>query len=148
MIRGEYVLIENGVETIIPNQFTIFGTQTVMRAAFWQQPPANLWVGLCGHNPADNIILASIQEPSETNGYARVPLDMSEVSWPKIGSVNGESYVESRELIFDLTDAIDVPVNRFFMTDGENVISISSAFRTGLQLYDSPIINKYRLFIR
>jgi len=147
MIRGEYVLrIGDGPELVIPNQFTIIGMQTIMKAAFWQEIPM-LYIGLCNNNIASSLSLAAIQEPSGINGYLRQPVAMNQVNWPVISSVNGESYIESREFTFDLTGGVSTPVGRLFITDGTYVISISSEFMDGVQVYDEPITTKYRLFI-
>ena len=147
MIRGEYsVRIGDGPERIIPNQFTIVGMQTIMKAAFWQIIPS-LHIGLCNNNIASMLSLAAIQEPDEVDGYARQPVPMNQVNWPVISSVNGESYVESREITFPLTGGVSTPVGRLFITDGTHVISISSEFMDGVQVYEDPIITKYRLFI-
>lgn len=147
MIRGEYVLIRGDEQIVIPNQFTIFGAQLMLRAAFWGSRPA-LKLGLSGRNPDDTLQLAGMQEPSGANGYLRINLPMDDINWPIIGSINGESFVESREFTFELTGAVDVPVNRFFITDGVQVVSVSSAFKSGLQLYSAPITTKYRLYLR
>lgn len=147
MIRGEYsVRIGDGPERIIPNQFTIVGMQTIMKAAFWGIRP-DLYIGLCNNNIASMLSLASIQEPDEVNGYARQIVKMNQVNWPVISSVNGESYVESREVTFPLSAGLSTPIGRLFITDGTHVISISSEFMDGVQVYATPIITKYRLFI-
>lgn len=148
MIHGEYAIkIGNGAWKTVPNQFTIYGMQTLLRAAFWQVTPV-LAMGLCGRNPGSMIALASAQEPSAVNGYARQAVPMNQVNWPVLSSVNGESYIESREVLFPLTGAVDVPVNRLFLTDGIQILSISSELEDGLSLYDEPIATKYRLFSR
>lgn len=146
MIRGEYEYrIGDGPWQIAPNQFTIVGMQKILKSAFWQEIPL-LYMGLCNHNPGSMIGLASVQEPSATNGYARQSVPMNQVNWPIISSINGESYIESREVIFDLSGALSIPIGRFFLTDGVDVFSISSELQGGVQVYDEPITNRYRLF--
>lgn len=149
MIRGEFITITpEGDEHVVPNQFTLFGVQTVLRAAFQAVATPNLWVGLGAHNPADMIALANVQEPSVANGYARQAIPAGLVNWPVIGLVNGEAYVETREFTFPISGVLDAAVNRLFITDGAQVVSISSAFEAGLQFLSAPLITKYRLYLR
>ena len=148
MLQGEYIIrLPSGDEQVIPNNFTIFGIQAVLRAAFWQQPSA-LQLGLCSRNPGDVLRLGNMAEPDATNGYARQNVPMDIVNWPKLSSINGESFIESREVTFALTGEISSPVNRLFLTDGTEVISVSSAFEAGLQFLDTPLITRYRLYFR
>lgn len=147
---GEFVFrskAEPGVEHVFLNQFTIYGAQSILRGAFWGDD-LEWFVGLCAHNPADSISLSAVNEPAIANGYARQSLALNQANWPTIDTINGESYVESREFSFDLTDDTDIPVNRLFLTDGTYVVAISSPLPEGLGILDAPYSSTYRLFLR
>lgn len=145
MIRGEYEV--NGV--IVLNHFTNIGMQTILRAAFWQEP-VDLWIGLCAKNPGDAVALSQLNEPTiGVNGYARQAVPMNKLNWAALGLVNGESYVRSRTVVFPFTGApYDSPFNRLFMTDGTYVISISSPLESGLGPNDEDIATNYTCFFR
>lgn len=145
---GEFVIREpGGADRIIPNQFTIFGMQSVIKAAFQNQ--AFLWaMGLCAANPQDAVSLLAINEPTPgVNGYNRQNLPFDTVNWPTIGVINGESYVESRPIIFPISAAI-TPVNRLFLTDGAYVVAISSEIPGGMQILAANYPTSYRLWFR
>ncbi len=149
-IRGEFEISGLGPETIrVPNQFTTVGMQQVLKAAFWQQP-SNWWIGLCAKNPADAIALASMNEPTiGVNLYARQSTIMNQLNWADIGVINGESYVESRELVFPYgAGPYDKAFNRLFITDGALVIAVSAAIDGGVQVNTAQINTRYRLFFR
>lgn len=141
-----FVKLPSGDELVLKNQFTTIGMQQVLMAAF-QQIPTVWYIGLCAHNPADGIALSEMQEPTVGfHGYARVPLTFGPVNWPELGVINGESFINSRPVIFVLTGAIDRTVNRLFLTDGSNVIAVSSEIVGGLQVLAAPYTTSYRLF--
>lgn len=143
MIRGGFLV--GGVW--VPNQFTIVGIQAVIRAAFWQEP-FDWYVGMCSHMQADAIALENIQEPSAANGYARQHLEGNESNWPDIGVINNESYIESRPFTFDGPGPYDEYTNRMFLTDGSQVIAISSPRPEGLSTDPLPVNTRYRLYFR
>ncbi len=147
---GEFITVDRfGNEHVIPNQFTVIGMQQVMKSAF-QGNPSSWYMGVCAHNPADAIPLASITEPTFAHGYARQTIPMDIVNWPTIGQVNGESYVESRLCDFTVTAAqqYDVQTNRFFITDGAYVVAVSAPQEEGLHFINASFSTKYRLYIR
>lgn len=144
MIRGGFMV----GDVWVPNQFTIIGVQAVIRAAFWQEP-IDWYVGMCAHNQADSISLASVQEPGPTNGYVRQHLEGDLTNWPTIGLINGESYIESRPFTFPGPGPYDVATNRMFLTDGANVIAISGPRPEGELSFDPlPVNTRYRLYFR
>lgn len=145
---GEFIRTDRfGNEHVYPNQFTIIGAQQVLKGAFWGE--AHDWfVGLCAHNPADSIALTSINEPSALNGYVRQAMTLNVSNWPTVGTVNGESYVETREFTFNLSGPTSIPVNRLFLTDGDYVIAVSSPIGEGIGYLSEPYTNKYRLYLR
>jgi hypothetical protein len=148
MISGQFeVEYPNGDAHILSNQFTNYGMQALLKAAFWNSRPP-WFVGLCARNPGDFVALSDMEEPTVADGYARIPLPLSQGNWPKIGVLNGETYVESYQFTFPISDALDTSVNRLFLTDGTYVIAISSAFPGGFVILDAPLVTRYRLFFR
>lgn len=145
MIGGEFYVRGKWVK----NHFTTIGAQLILKAAFWQEHP-DLFCGLCAHNPADSLQLGLMLEPTEgVNGYARETLGMNAAHWPKISHVNGNNYVETREFTFTPTGgAFDEATNRLFLTDGVDVIAVSSALEAGLVAQEDPLVTKYRLYLR
>ena len=149
-LSGEFIITdpETGVEHCIPNQFTVFGMQQVLYAAFQGAEPT-WYMGVCAVNPADSLALNAINEPTEgVNGYARSALILNSTNWPTISNINGESYVESRDVTFVATGAYDSQVNRFFLTDGTYVIAVSSPMEEGLHTVSTTFTAKYRLWFR
>lgn len=145
MIGGEFYV--NGVW--VPNHFTSIGAQAVLKAAFWQEHP-DWFMGLCAHNPGDALQLGLLLEPTiGTNGYERVELGMNAAHWTNIGQVNGNNYVESREVEFiPAGGAFNRETNRLFLTDGLEVIAVSSPLEAGLVAQSTPLTTKYRLYLR
>lgn len=146
---GEFIVHQpNGVEHVIPNQFTVYGAQQILKAAFWREELV-WYVGLCNRNPADSIPLTSMFEPTDgVNGYGRQALGLSQGNWPDIGVINGESFVESKRFLFTATGAYDQQVSRYFLTDGDFVIAISSQILGGLQTISDDLEATYRLYLR
>lgn len=151
MISGEFLLqLDSGDELVLKNQFTIFGMQSVLKAAFWDEH-ADWWIGLCSAIPADNIPLVGVNEPMQgVDGYERVYMPLNKLYWGVMGNVNGESYVESKVAIFtpDPETEWTPKVNRLFITDGAQVVAVSSAFPDGLQNVAAEIRAPYRLYFR
>lgn len=147
-LAGEYIIHKGADRIVIPNQVTIAGAQAMLRSAF--QGLSTPWaLGLCAHNQADAISLLNINEPPVgVNGYARQALASNATNWPTTGLINGESYIESRPVTFGISAQLSVQVNRLFITDGEYVLSVSSAIDGGLQYMDSPYTTQYRLYLR
>jgi hypothetical protein len=147
-IGGEFILTdEDGNEHVFPNQFTIAGMEQVVNAAF-RSTLLNWFIGLCAHNPGDNIALVNVQEPSGLNGYARKAMPGDATHWPTIAQINGETYVESQAFTFIATGPYDIATNRLFVTDGTSVIAISSPVPQGLGYQSVNYTTKYRLYFR
>src|SRR5690606_23364848 len=132
--------------------FTLEGMQRLLKIAFQGDASYAVWeVGLCYTNPADSFpddagLSTSVGEPDSTGGYTRFDLAQNSTDWPVVGDINGESYVESKEVLFGATGAFSTPVNRLFLTgkkgDGNPssirvIWAVSSAFPDGPQLIDS-----------
>lgn len=130
--------------------FTKAGVKALLRSAFWRS--GGIWrVGLCANLPGENVSLSDILEPDATNGYARVQLPLNNANWPVIDELVGQVYIRSKLILFDLTGPISIPVNRMFLTDGAEVISISTPLEgaeDGLIVPDAPFSTNYRFFLR
>ena len=150
-LSGEFIILDKktGIEHCIPNQFTVVGMQQVLQAAF-QEYELTWYMGLCAVNPADSIALNTVGEPTDgVNGYARAELALNSTNWPTISNINGESYVESREVDFTVSGGdYDAQVNRLFLTDGTYVIAVSSPMEEGLHTVSESFTAKYRLWFR
>ena len=148
-LSGEFILkMANGDEHVLPNQFTVIGMQQVLTAAF-QQADLTWYMGLCASQPTDSIALSALVEPTVgVNGYQRDALALNSTNWPTIGNINGESYIESREVTFTASGDYDESVNRLFLTDGTYVIAISSPMQEGLHVVDTTFAVNYRLWFR
>jgi len=142
MIRGGFMI----GDVWVPNQFTIVGMQQVIRAAF-HQVPLDWSAGMCAHNQADSLALVNIQEPDGTNGYVRQAISGDDAGWPNIGVINNESYIESRPLVFP-GGPYSLATNRMFLTDGTQVIAISSPRPEGLSTDPVEANTRYRLYFR
>jgi hypothetical protein len=129
------------------NQFTIKGMQKVLASAFQASSPS-WYMGLCAAVPSDSLVLVDIDEPSIANGYARQAMPLNATAWPTLGTVNNESYIESLLVTFGITGTLDKAVNRLFLTDGVDVLSISSPLYETVQILNTPLSTKYRLYFR
>lgn len=150
MIRGEYHSKDpkTGLWTVLPNLFTLVGWNQILAAAF-QGAVLDWDVGLCNTIPAVELTLLGIGEPTVgTGGYARQALAQNDTDWEEIGQVENESYVLSKEFTFPHAGpAYSGAVNRLFITDGVDVISVSSAFPVPIT-YDVASTHRYKLYFR
>lgn len=146
---GEFRVQLPGRELVLRNQFTIYGVQAVLRSAFHGEAQ-NWYVALGSVLPGDTIVLSRINEPTVgVGGYAREPVPLGLTDWPIIGNVNGESYVETRQLAFIPSGpGFDEQVSCMVLTDGNYVIAVSSEFEEGLHTVAGPIAVNYRLYFR
>lgn len=142
-------MLDSGDELVLPNNFTVYGLQRVLKAAFWNER-TDWFVGLCARNPGDTVSFESLNEPSiGVNGYQRQSIPFDNTGWPVISQVNNESYVETLLFTFSPTGpGFDKDINRMFLTDGTGVIAISAAFPGGVFTVDTLLQQKYRLYFR
>jgi len=91
MLHGEF-RTPSGL--VIPNNITKFGAETILAAALRNTVPT-FWVGLVDGVPDPDLQIEDLEEPSFTNGYARIQIARSSGGWPGSGEVNGEPYLES-----------------------------------------------------
>jgi len=134
LVNGEWV----------PNQFTIYGANKLLTLAL-NQTNVTWYVGLCWVMPADVLILNTIGEPSG-GGYARSTLLPNATDWPTTGTVNGESYIQSKQILFGDPRIYNAPVNRLFITDATGVIAVSSALTS--DMIQDDFETNYRLWLR
>lgn len=146
--RGEYYSKnpKTGIWTKRSNIFTLVGWAQILAAAF-QGDSLDWDVGLCNTIPAVALDIENIGEPDATNGYVRQALAQNDTDWPTIGQIENESYIESKDITFPASGAYSASVNRLFITDGIDVISVSSAFEEAV-IYDEPSVHRYRLYFR
>lgn len=143
-MHGEFLV--NG--EWIPNTFTTKGMQAMLKSAFQALSP-DWYCGLCSQNPGDVLALGDMYEPAiGVGGYARQALPLTLINWPTIGAINGESYIETRLLTFPYAGGYSAPVSRLFLTDGTDVMAVSSMFPAGSTVIVAPFATKYRLFGR
>lgn len=92
MLRGEFI---TGRGEVIPNNITVFGADSILKAAMANIAPT-FWVGLCDGVASPTLQVGALQEPTiGVNGYNRIQIARSTVGWPNSGQVNNEPYIES-----------------------------------------------------
>ncbi len=146
---GEFRVRISEKELVLPNQFTIIGAQAILRSAFHGEAQ-DWYVALGSTLPSDSIALSRINEPTVgVGGYARAHVPLGLTDWPTIGNVNGESYVETRQIDFIPSGpGFDKQVSCMVLTDGNYVIAVSSEFEEGFHTVAAPISTNYRLYFR
>lgn len=156
MLRGEFV---RGDGLVIPNNITTYGTEMILRWAF-QAAPYDLHMGLANCSPALDLAIENLGEPtSGVNGYARQALAQDAVDWLTYGTLNGESYLESKEVIFEAVGGnFDAAINRMALIDsaaaltGTLVVALSNPLPTSLTITPTtPTVQrtfKYRIYAR
>lgn len=163
MFRGEF-RCKNGL--VIPNNITMYGTGIIMDFAFRGREFLEgefFRVGLCTGVFEPDLQIEDLTEPTPgLNGYVRIELDRTEEDWPEYGDVNGESYVESRELVWEADGGdFDQPINRMFImyeyTENEegtfgNVFALSAALPEEFVITPTTDVNDrtftYRIYGR
>lgn len=152
-MRGEFI---RGDGLVIPNNVTIFGTNKLLGMLF-QQLPGTLYVGLCSGVYSPTVTTIELTEPTlGVGGYHRLEAPRGLASWPTQGTLNGESFVESADLIFVPTAAaFDEEVSRLFISDsaaGTGVMMLGGAFPAAVTLTPmTPIAQRtfrYRFYLR
>lgn len=155
MFRGEF-RFANGL--VIPNNITTVGIQTLLGLAL-RDTDTTLWVGLCSAVYAEDLQIESLTEPTlATNGYARLAVERTIVGWPSDGLVNGEPYLESKDLVFTASGApFDQAVTRMFLCFDEDALT-GDVFALSAALPDEFIVDtttplpdrtfRYRIYAR
>jgi hypothetical protein len=162
VFRGEF-RFKNGL--VIPNNLTAFGRLEILRMAFagntraLTAAGANFHVGLCTALPSDSLMLENLAEPTlGVNGYARIAVSRDGTGWPTDGYVDGEAYIESKDLVFAaVTGNFSKPVSRLFICQSSNavtgnVIALSADAPAAFTITPStPLVDRtfnYRIYDR
>jgi len=103
----------------LDNAFTDAGLDGFLKAAFRNEYPAALYVGLCTAVPSRGLTLGQINEPSiGVNGYSRIALTRSAAGWPLTGIQGGDPFIETVTHTFVASGGdFNVPITRLFLTD-------------------------------
>lgn len=157
MIRGEYIRADG---LVIPNNITILGSGLILQG-FARRAAITMWVALANCAPDQALLLDDLNEPTlGVNGYARIPVTQDSTGWPTLGTLNGESYVETDFLIWAAIGGnFDKAVNRMALcegnissTTGNQVISLSASMPADLTVMPTTALGlrkfKYRVYLR
>jgi len=155
MLRGEF-RFKNGL--VIPNNVTTFGAQTILDLAL-RAHVADFYVGLCQGVYTPDLQIESLIEPTiGVNGYARLALARNDVDWPTAGLLNGQPYLESKDLVWlAVGAAFDKPITRMFIAPSAdavvgNLFCLSGALPAELTIGPDTIESdrtfNYRLYLR
>ena len=152
--RGEFI---RGDGLVIPNNITNVGAEVILEATF-RNANYDFWVGLCSGVYAPILDVSDLVEPAVgANGYERVQLNRNETDWPLTDVLNGERFIESRDMIWTATGgAFSQPITRMFMCFAEE--GESAVFALSASLPDEVIIDedtdisqrsfRYRVYLR
>lgn len=155
MLRGEFIRSDG---LVIPNNLTIFGSDTILKAAMANIAPS-FWVGLCDAQPDPNLQIESVIEPTiGTNGYGRIQIPRTSVGWPNSGQVNNEPYIESEYLTWTAVGGnFNQPTRRLMIVPSQNgltgdVFCLSAPLATTYAITPAtPLIDRqfrYRIYLR
>lgn len=153
-LRGEFIRA-NGLVT--PNNVTKVGAQKILDLCF-REGSNEFWVGLCTGAFDPGLQVEDLVEPTFTNGYARKQLQNDLDDWPTSGEINGERYVESKDLVWVAAPAaFSAAVTRMFICF-DDVATVGDVFALSAALPDEFIIGpttlvadrtfRYRLYLR
>lgn len=155
MLRGEFRRADG---LVIPNNVTTAGTLAILNLAF-RGTNDTLWIGLCEAVYEPDLLIQDVDEPTlATNGYVRKELQANLTDWPTAGELNGETYIESKDLIWVASGgAFDHAISRMFASFEESalvgdVFALSAALPESITIdEDTPPENRtfrYRLYLR
>lgn len=117
-MRGEFIL---GTGETVQNNFTSFGAKLILERALQGASASQLYLGICTGVFDSSRLIQELNEPSFTNGYGRQLLSQSLADWPIMGQVNGEWYVESKDVVFAAVGGnFSLPFNRPFLTTSQS----------------------------
>ena len=163
LLRGEFRR-KDGL--VIPNNVTDIGGAAYLRMIFNGVDTGvpilgggNFFVGLCNTIPFDTMTLADLVEPGEgVNGYDRVAKTRNNVGFPNTGSIGGEPFIETDDIVFTATGAgFDQAISRLFLTPVitgavGDVYALSEAIAVPLVILTSTPIGertfRYRTYLR
>lgn len=162
-LRGEFRR-QDGL--VIPNNVTNVGRAAYLRFVFNGVDTGvpilaggNFYIGLCNTIPFDAMTLADIAEPTEgLNGYDRIAVTRNNAGFPNTGTVNGEPFIETADIVFTATDVgFDSAISRLFLTPiitgaVGDLYALSEAIETPLTILTSTPVGqrtfRYRTYFR
>ena len=120
--RGEF-RFANGL--ILPNNLTDYGAQEMLKMSLWGSdsvlvaPAGSFDVGLCTGLPSLTAQIEDLTEPTiGVNGYARIAVTRDTTGWPNSGTVNGQFYTETGDLVWTASGGdFDQSIQRLFFSN-------------------------------
>jgi len=151
MIRGEFI---RGDGLVIPNNITDLGVAIILEAALRNAIP-EFWLGLCKAVPQTDLEIVDVKEPTVADGYERKEIERSAVGWESSGTLNGEYYLETKQVTWTPTAAFDQVVSRIMLASAATagtLIALSSQFPAELTMDAATPLAirqyRYRLYLR
>ncbi len=155
MLRGEFIRADG---LVIPNNLTIFGADTLLKAALRNTVPT-FWVGLVDGVPETELQIEDLDEPTiGTNGYARQQITRDSTGWPVADVLNGEPYLESLWLTWAASGgSFDQAIRRLMIVPSQtditgDVFALSAPLEglvtIGVATVEDDRKFKYRLYLR
>lgn len=155
MPRGEF-RFQNGL--VIPNNVMKFGLETVLLTCF-RDAAVTFYVGLAAGVYEHELQIEDLDEPTiGINGYARQALARNSTDWPTLGELNGEPFIESKELTWEADGGpFDESITRMFITTTlagatGDVFALSAALPELLEITpDTDLADRtftYRFYMR
>jgi hypothetical protein len=155
MLRGEFI---GGNGLVLPNNITKFGAESLLSMAL-RDSGLTLWVGLVDAVADAELQIEDVEEPTlGVGGYARLPIDRSELGWPVAGLVNDEPFLESRMLTWAASGVdFDKPIRRMMIVTSSTALT-GAVFALSTPLPAARTITtitaeslrqfKYRIYLR
>jgi hypothetical protein len=160
--RGEF---RTSSGLILPNNLTDYGAEEMLKMALQGDDGTlvasggSFWIGLCVGLPTLGLQIEDLVEPTiGTNGYARKEITRDSTGWPNSGTVNGQFYLETADLIWEASGgAFDQDVQRLFFMDSEtdttgDLIALSASLPDPITIDESTLeVNRtfrYRIYSR
>ncbi len=114
MLRGEF-RFKNGL--VIPNNVTKFGASLILDMAM-RDAAETFYVGLCQGVFDPDLQIEDLTEPTlGVNNYGRLAIARDGTDWPTLSDLNGEQFVESKELVWEAIGGdFDQAITRMFLT--------------------------------
>lgn len=149
MLRGAFIRADG---LLIPNNITLLGSEMILESAF-RHTDIEFSVALANCVPDIHLLVTDLNEPTEVNGYARIPVTQDIVGWPISGDLNGESYIETPYLTWTAVGGpFDKPVYRLALIGNDVVMALSAAMPSEIVIgVDTEELSrkfKYRVYLR
>lgn len=154
-MKGEFIF---GNGQVVKNNFTSEGAKLILQRALQGVNATPLYMGICTGVFDVARLIQDLDEPAFTFGYARQQLAQNLVDWPVMGRVNGEWYVESKDLVFTAVGGnFSLPFNRPFLATSlagltGNVIALGKPIAAEITITPTTLLAdrtmRYRLYAR